>query len=61
MAVFIKSNDECESNDRLIKRRVGFVGAGNMAQAIVTGMLEAGKNYTNYVTRETYLFKLSNH
>lgn len=44
MAVFIKGNDECESNNRLVKKRVGFVGAGNMAQAIVTGMLEAGEN-----------------
>lgn len=46
MAVFIKAKlDECETNNGLVKNRVGFVGAGNMAQAIVAGMLEAGKNY----------------
>lgn len=45
MAVFIKGKlDECETNNKL-KKRVGFVGAGNMAQAIVAGMLEAGKNH----------------
>lgn len=46
MAVFIKGKlDEYETNNKLVKKRVGFVGAGNMAQAIVAGMLEAGKNH----------------
>lgn len=27
----------------VINCKIGFIGAGNMAQAIVTGMLEAGK------------------